>query len=94
MWGRMREGMDKLCLPSDIDLMAQLTQREFGYTLNGNRIHLETKAEMKKRGLQSPDIADALGLTFAEEPAIVATGAYMPIATNVQHDYDPLKGNF
>ncbi|KKK95751.1 hypothetical protein LCGC14_2669640, partial [marine sediment metagenome] len=89
MWGRLRDGMDKLCLPHDIDLQAQLTQREYGYTLSGNKIHLETKTEMKKRGLQSPDIADALALTFAEDPAIVVTGNYAPNISMAKHDYDP-----
>jgi len=92
MWGRMREGMDKLCIPRDVDLMAQLTQREYGYTLSGNKIHMETKAEMKKRGLQSPDMADALALTFSEDPAIVTTGEYSPAVKIALHDYDPLEG--
>ena len=90
MWGRMRDGMDKLCLPNDVDLKAQLTQREYGYTLSGNKIHLETKTEMKKRGLQSPDIADALALTFSEDPAVVVTGVPNPFTITAKHDYDPL----
>ncbi len=90
MWGRMRDGMDKLCIPPDIDLVAQLTQREYGYTLSGNRLHLETKTEMKKRGLQSPDIADALALTFAEDPAVVVTGNPNPLTITALHDYNPL----
>jgi hypothetical protein len=92
MWGRMRDSMDKLCLPPDIDLVAQLTQREYGYTLSGNKIHLETKTEMKKRGLQSPDIADALALTFSEDPAVVVTGDPNPLTTAAIHDYNPLEG--
>lgn len=45
-----------------------------GYELDNRvRIKLESKIEMKKRGLDSPDDADALALTFAmpvapEEP--------------------------
>jgi len=92
MWGRMREGMDKLCIPRDVDLVAQLTQREYGYTLSGNKIHMETKADMKKRGIQSPDIADALGLTFAEDPSYVTTGIASPHIKMTLHDYDPLEG--
>jgi hypothetical protein len=92
MWGRMREGIDKLCLPRDIDLMAQLTQREYGYTLSGNKMHLEPKDDMKKRGLQSPDIADALALTFAEDPAIITTGEFAPATKMALHDYNPLEG--
>lgn len=73
MWGRLRDAIQRnLCLPdrkSEVGarLLDQLEQREFGYTLDGDRIRLETKKAMKERGLDSPDIADALGLTFAEE---------------------------
>ena len=81
--------MDKLCLPTDIDLTAQLTQREYGYTLAGDKINLETKSEMKKRGLQSPDLADALALTFSEDPAVVVTGDPNPFTTTAIHEYDP-----
>ncbi len=94
MWGRMRDAMDKLCIHDDIDLVAQLTQREYGYTLAGNRLHLETKTEMKKRGLQSPDIADALALTFSEDPAVVVTGNHNPLTTTAIHNYDPLGENW
>jgi hypothetical protein len=41
---------------------------EYGYVLREGRdaIILEKKEDMKKRGLASPDLADALALTFAE----------------------------
>ena len=50
-------------------LLGELTQREFGYTIKGNLIHLETKKDMKKRGVGSPDLADALALNFALDVA-------------------------
>ncbi len=46
------------------DLITDLTGVEFGYTPK-NLLLLEKKEDMKKRGLSSPDIADALALTFA-----------------------------
>ena len=36
----------------------------FSYT-SQNALLLESKADMKKRGVPSPDIADAFALTFA-----------------------------
>ena len=37
-----------------------------GYTLDNHvRVKLERKVDMKKRGVDSPDDADALALTFA-----------------------------
>ena len=41
-----------------------------GYELDNKvRVKLESKVEMKKRGLDSPDDADALALTFARPVA-------------------------
>lgn len=49
----MHEFVDDLCAPT------------FEYDLR-NRIKLEGKDSLRKRGLPSPDLADALALTFAE----------------------------
>jgi hypothetical protein len=64
MWGRMREWIKDGCLPNDEDLKADLIAPEYEILLNG-AIKLESKENMKKRGVGSPDIADALALTFA-----------------------------
>ncbi len=96
MWGKMRDAIvSRLCLPKNNepngnDLRRDLTQREFGYTLTGNKIHLETKRAMKERGINSPDIADALALTFAETlmPSGIAHGEQAP-QTQAKSDYDP-----
>ncbi len=98
MWGNMKDAMDKLCLPAynqtnGADLFSDLTQREFGYTLTGNKIHLETKKDMVARGVKSPDIADALALTFAQEVA-PAMASLQSNNRSTVHDYDPLEDNF
>jgi hypothetical protein len=49
---------------NDPELQADLTGVEYAYNIR-NEIQLEAKEAMKKRGLSSPDIADALALTFA-----------------------------
>lgn len=93
MWGVMRDAIaTRLILPEDGELKDQLTQREYGYTLTGNKIHLETKKDMKARGLSSPDLADALALTFAMEVAPKPLGEN----TNqtVVSDYDPFVLKF
>lgn len=65
MWARMGEWMERTgCIPADIELEQELTAREYRYDAQ-NRIQLEKKSDMKKRGLSSPDCADAVGLTFA-----------------------------
>jgi phage terminase large subunit len=53
-------------LPADDRLISQLTTRKYKMTKKG-RIALERKEDMKKRGLDSPDRADAVSLAFATE---------------------------
>lgn len=59
------QGNPKTCdliLPDDNELIAQLTTRKYGIYESKGKIKLESKKEMKKRGLQSPDRADCLFL--------------------------------
>jgi hypothetical protein len=95
MWGVMKEWLKTGgSIPhDDTDLHSQLTDREYGFVLRDGRdaIQLESKKDMKKRGLSSPDIADALALTFAY-PVQPNANAGRAAAFNkpmVQHDYDP-----
>jgi hypothetical protein len=65
MWGRMGDWIARTgIIPDDPELAQQLVSRQYGYDAQ-NRIQLEKKADMKKRGLSSPDRADSLALTFA-----------------------------
>ena len=65
MWGNLRDWLKGGgALPDDPELRADLTGVEYGYTATGE-IQLEKKEDMKKRGLASPAIGDALALTFA-----------------------------
>lgn len=67
MWGYMKDWLRGASIPDAPDLASDLTGLEFGYaTRQGvDCILLEKKSDMKKRGLASPDLADALALTFA-----------------------------
>lgn len=66
MWGRGLEWLKAGgCIEAAEDLVADLTQVEYGYTTGKNELILERKEDMKKRGLSSPDLADSLMLTFA-----------------------------
>ena len=65
MWGSMRAWLKAGgAIPDDPELYDELTGREYGY-VRDLEIALEKKTDMKRRGLSSPDIADALALTFA-----------------------------
>jgi len=98
MWGNMRDAMPRLCLPANnerngVNVKADLTQREFGYTLTGNKIHLETKKDMVARGIESPDIGDALALTFAQDVAPLHSSLRGQMQS-VESEYDPLEPTF
>ena len=64
MWLTCRDWLARGSLPDDDRLAAELSVPNYSYTAQ-NEIQLERKQDMKKRGLPSPDIADALALTFA-----------------------------
>jgi hypothetical protein len=64
LWHAMREWIqDGGDIPDDKELFTDLTGIEYGFD-GKNRWVLETKEDMKERGLDSPDTADALALTF------------------------------
>ncbi|MFG6334799.1 MAG: terminase B [Lachnospiraceae bacterium] len=67
LWGSVKEHLRKedIALPSDDDLAAQLSCRKYRLTSKG-KIQLESKEEMKKRNISSPDRADAVALSCYE----------------------------
>lgn len=91
IWGSMREWLKGASIPDDPDLRAQLIGVEYGFNVR-NEIQLERKEDMKKRGLASPDIADALALTFSflVQPSASAgrDGAKKP---PIEFEYDPFS---
>ena len=64
LWGTVRDLLttESLILPNDNDLVAQLSCRKYRLTSRG-KIVLESKYDMKKRGIESPDRADAVALS-------------------------------
>jgi hypothetical protein len=51
-------------MPQDDALIAELTAAIYTFTSAGKMV-VESKTDMKKRGMRSPDLADAFLLTFA-----------------------------
>lgn len=68
LWGTVKELMrvEALILENDNELVAQLSCRKYRLTSRG-KIILESKDEMKKRGIDSPDRADAVALSCYEK---------------------------
>ncbi len=77
VWASLRDALEENCsgflqgqepiieLPNDEKLISQLSTRKYRMASRG-KIALESKDDMKKRGLPSPDRADALTLAFYE----------------------------
>ena len=57
------------CIEEDRGLKEGLTAVEYGFADRSGALQLESKDDMKARGLPSPDEADALGMTFYEPVA-------------------------
>jgi len=67
MWGRMREWLVQGgCIPDDEDLASDLAGPKTKYRANGDWL-LESKTDMKARGVRSPDKGDSAALTFASQ---------------------------
>jgi len=67
---------DRSCkLPSNDQLIAELTSIRYSFTSSG-KMKAESKDEMRKRGLQSPDLADALCLTMASDAVTALSGKF------------------
>ena len=65
MWGELKNWLEgNVELPNNPDLMDDLTTLKRKPSANG-KLRLETKDEMRRRGVRSPDLGDALALTFA-----------------------------
>jgi hypothetical protein len=64
MWGAVREWLKTASVAEDRQLKSDLTGPKTKPDSSGT-IFLESKKDMKARGLASPDAADALAVTFA-----------------------------
>lgn len=91
IWGRMKAWLPTGHIPKDEALATDLTSVEYGFNVH-DQIQLESKKAMKLRGLASPDAADALACTFAQEvPEWDTEGTSTRSSSSYQgRDYNPL----
>jgi hypothetical protein len=69
MWGGIKAALPSLAIVDevpglDITLVDELTAPTYDYNVR-EEIVLESKKDMKRRGVPSPNVADALALTYA-----------------------------
>jgi hypothetical protein len=82
----------KLALPNDPELLSELIGPMIAFN-NKGKLKLESKEQMKKRGVGSPDIADSLMFTWAEP--VIGSYEFRPSTVRalgrqrLQVDYDP-----
>jgi hypothetical protein len=75
LWWKMKEWLEsrETSLPDEADLISELVAPRYEFTSTG-RMKLEGKDQMRRRGLASPDMADALAMTFAHDAVIGLKG--------------------
>lgn len=87
MWGETREWLSDpggAMIPDDDELQADLCAPGYRYD-SLQRVILESKEDMKARGMRSPDCGDALALTFAFPVRPQAARAARPARANTEY---------
>lgn len=89
MWGLMKQWLkDGGAIPDDKTLYADITAPETVARVDG-KIQLESKKDMKARGLPSPGRGDALALSFAFPVSLKARVQAQAGTGRAATDYDP-----
>ena len=75
LWFKMRGWLEQrnAKLPKDEQLIAELASIRYAFVSSG-KMKAESKDDMKRRGLPSPDLADAVCLTLASDAATAMGG--------------------
>jgi len=71
-------------IPDQEELIDDLSKPRFSFLSNG-KLKVEGKDEMKRRGLNSPDLADAFCLTFASRASIAKSGSKHKWTSNLSY---------
>lgn len=79
------------CLPDIPEMIPELT--EVTYTFVGGQFMIEDKDQIKEKIGKSPDLADALALTFSmvDMPGQMHIPGVLKFAQTVKHDVDPYE---
>lgn len=80
LWSEMRDWLNQdmpVQIPDDPELQKELCGLGYDYNSSG-RLYIESKKDAKKRGMNSPDKADSLMLTFAYGQHI-GSSSYQPV---------------
>ena len=88
LWFLAREWFESrdVKIPEDENLIAELITPRYSFMSNG-KIKVESKEQMKKRGHQSPDLADAFCLTFGSKGAFANVNRNYKWNRPIERDY-------
>jgi len=89
MWGALRAWLATGAIEDNEELAQQLVAPSYGFNQR-DEIQLERKEDLRRRGVGSPDWADALALTFAW-PVVpnLGAGGLAPQRALKEDEYDP-----
>jgi hypothetical protein len=88
MWDRFKEWLETGVVPNDRDLADDLKGPQYSWHPTTGQLMIESKDEMKKRGIRSPDIAEALLQTFARPVARIDMRAGFRKESRIANDLD------
>jgi len=92
IWGLMRDWLKEGgCIPDSDELASDLSAPKEKFRANNDWL-LESKQDMKARGIRSPDLADAMALTFAVQE-FFATWTKPKEVRDFTTGLDPMKGH-
>jgi phage terminase large subunit len=89
LWFKGRDWFEKrdVCMPKDDGLISELVVPKYKVESSG-KLKVESKDDLKKRGVKSPNKADAFLLTFAGGDFVMQ---HRPVVAT--HSYDPFQVN-
>lgn len=98
IWGACRTWLRTGCIPEIktgefTTLADELSGPNYGYNKK-EEILLESKQDMKNRGVPSPNCADALCCTFAFPDFEIEPTLTQALGNEIKHEYDPFSQEF
>jgi hypothetical protein len=94
MWGMMREWFSEpdVSIPDNNKLAMELVTPLMKLDPSTGKIKLESKDQMKARGVKSPNMADALALTFFAPVIPLSERIHQnSVAINADSSYNPYE---
>ena len=87
MWCDMAAALETAAIPDMPELRQDLCTPTYSYANAAGKFELESKDSIKKRGLTSPDLGDALAITYAWP---VSPAAMSHKSSTCETEYDPI----